>query len=195
MRSAARAQRSSAPTGASSASGAARASARRSRLTSRRGFAATPAIEITVKNLAIAGLALLLAAPALAAPTVHITSPESIKLNRPFSDATEVGGVLYLSGQIGAVPGEDHVVAGGLEVETAQVMANIGAILAKRGLTHDDLFICTVMLADMRQWDAFNKVYVGFFKPGRFPSRSAMGVSGLARGAAVELECWANTAR
>lgn len=141
------------------------------------------------------GLAVALPWPAAAAPTVHITSPESVKLNRPFSDATEVNGVLYLSGQIGAVPGEDHVVAGGLEAETRQVMANIGAILAKRGLTHDDLFKCTAMLADMKQWDAFNRVYVTYFKPGRFPSRSAMGVNGLARGAAVELECWANTAR
>jgi reactive intermediate/imine deaminase len=144
---------------------------------------------------ALVGLALALPLPAVAAPTVHITSPESIKLNRPFSDATEVNGILYLSGQIGAVPGEDHVVAGGLEAETRQVMANIGAILAKRGLTHGDLFKCTVMLADMAQWDAFNRVYVTYFKPGRFPSRSAMGVNGLARGAAVELECWANTAR
>ena len=116
-------------------------------------------------------------------------------LNRPFSDATEVGGVLYISGQIGAVPGEDKVVAGGLEAETRQVMMNIDAVLAKRGLRHDDLFKCTVMLADMKQWDAFNRVYVTYFKPGRFPSRSAMGVTGLARGAAVELECWANTIR
>lgn len=131
----------------------------------------------------------------LTAPTVYVTSPQSVALNRPFSDGADVGGVLYLSGQIGAKPGEDHVVAGGLEAETKQVMANIGAMLAKRGLTHDDLFKCTVMLADMKQWDAFNKVYVTYFKPGRFPSRSAMGVNGLARGAAVELECWANSAR
>ena len=143
----------------------------------------------------LAGLALLLAAPAAAGPTVHLTSPESIALNRPFSDATQVNGVLYISGQIGAVPGEDHVVPGGLEAETRQVMANIGALLARRGLTHDDLFKCTVMLADMKQWDAFNRVYVTYFKPGRFPSRSAFGTNGLARGAAVELECWANTVK
>ncbi len=142
----------------------------------------------------LAGLALLLAAPAAAGPTVHMTSPESIALNRPFSDATEVGGILYISGQIGAVPGQDKVVAGGIEAETAQVMANIGVILARRGLSHDALFKCTVMLADMKQWDAFNKVYVTYFKPGRFPARSAFGANGLARGAAVELECWANTA-
>ncbi|OYU15828.1 MAG: enamine deaminase RidA [Alphaproteobacteria bacterium PA4] len=140
-------------------------------------------------------LALLLAAPAVAGPTVHLTSPESIALNRPFSDATEVSGILYISGQIGAVPGQDHVVPGGLAAETRQVMANIGAVLARRGLTHDALFKCTVMLADMKQWDEFNAIYVTYFKPGRFPARSAMGVNGLARGAAVELECWANTAK
>lgn len=140
-------------------------------------------------------VALALPLPVAAAPTVHVTSPESVKLNRPFSDATEVNGILYLSGQIGAVPGEDHVVSGGLEAETRQVMANIGAILAKRGLTHDDLFKCTVMLADMTQWDAFNRVYVTYFRPGRFPSRSAFGAKGLARGAAVELECWANSGK
>ena len=140
-------------------------------------------------------LALLLAAPAAAGPTEYLTSPQSVALNRPFSDATEVGGVLYISGQIGAVPGQDKVVPGGLEAETRQVMANIGAVLARRGLTHDALFKCTVMLADMKQWDAFNKVYVTYFKAGRFPARSAFGTNGLARGAAVELECWANTAR
>jgi reactive intermediate/imine deaminase len=144
---------------------------------------------------AVIGLALALPLPAAAAPTLHVTSPESVKLNRPFSDATEVNGILYLSGQTGVVPGEDKVVAGGLAAETKQVMTNIGAILAKRGLSHDDLFKCTVMLADMKEWDAFNRVYVTYFKPGRLPSRSAMGVNGLARGAAVELECWANTAR
>lgn len=142
----------------------------------------------------LAGLALLLAAPAVAEPTAHLTSPESIALARPFSDATEVNGILYISGQIGAVPGQDKVVPGGIEAETRQVMANISTVLARRGLTHDALFKCTVMLADMKQWDAFNKVYVTYFKPGRFPARSAFGANGLARGAAVELECWANTA-
>jgi enamine deaminase RidA (YjgF/YER057c/UK114 family) len=119
-------------------------------------------------------LALLLAAPAVAAPTEFVTSPESLKLNRP---------------------GEDHVVPGGLEAETRQIMTNIGAVLAKRGLGYDNLFKCTVMLADMKQWGDFNKVYVTYFKPGHFPSRSAFGANGLARNAAVELECWANTSK
>ncbi|MDE3116534.1 MAG: RidA family protein, partial [Pseudomonadota bacterium] len=49
-----------------------------------------------------------------------------------------------------------------------------------------------VMLADMRQWAEFNKVYVEYFKPGRLPARSAFGCNGLALGAAVEVEAWAH---
>lgn len=142
-----------------------------------------------------AALVVLMGSAATAAPTVFVTTPESLALNRPFSDATQVGNILYLSGQIGAVPGEDHVVAGGLEAETKQIMTNIGALLKRRGLGFDNLFKCTAMLGDMKQWDAFNRAYVPYFKLGHFPSRSAMGVNGLAKGASVELECWANTER
>jgi reactive intermediate/imine deaminase len=134
-----------------------------------------------------------LAAAVQAAPTTYVTSPETQALHRPFSDAVEVGGVLYISGQIGAAPGVDHVVAGGLEAETRQVMENIGAVLKRRGLGYDAVFKCTVMIADMTQWGAFNSVYATYFKPDRLPARSAFGANGLARGAAVELECWANT--
>ena len=135
-----------------------------------------------------------LATAAQAAPTTYVTSPETQALHRPFSDAVEVGGVLYISGQIGAAPGEDHVVPGGLEAQTRQVMDNIGAVLKRRGLSYAAVFKCTVMIADMSQWGDFNKVYVTYFKPDRLPARSAFGANGLARGAAVELECWANTA-
>jgi len=129
-----------------------------------------------------------------AAPTSYLTSPETQALHRPFSDAVEVGGVLYISGQIGAAPGVDHVVTGGLPAETRQVMENIGTVLKRRGLGYDAVFKCTVMIADMTQWAAFNSVYVTYFKPDRLPARSAFGANGLAKGAAVELECWANAA-
>lgn len=109
----------------------------------------------------------------------------------PFSDAVQVGDLLILSGQIGAKPGTTAVVEGGIEAETKQVMANIGASLAKRGLSFRDVVKCTVMLADMKDWPAFNTIYAGYFEKGRFPARSAFGANGLALGAKVELECWA----
>ena len=103
----------------------------------------------------------------------------------------KVGDVLNLSGALGHKPGTRKVVDGGIEAETRQTMENIGAVLKANGLTFDNVFKCTVMLADMAKWEDFNKVYLTYFKPGRLPARSAFGASALALGAQVELECWA----
>jgi 2-iminobutanoate/2-iminopropanoate deaminase len=119
------------------------------------------------------------------------TSPAAAAANLPFSQAVRVGDVLYLSGSLGNVPGTRQVVPGGIEAETRQTMENIGAVLKANGLSFDDVFKCTVMIADMSKWEAFNKVYVTYFKPDRLPARSAFGAKELALGAAVELECWA----
>jgi reactive intermediate/imine deaminase len=109
----------------------------------------------------------------------------------PFSSAVQVGDVLYLSGQIGAAEDQKSVVPGGMPAETRRMMELIGQTLNEHGLTYADLFKCTVMLADMKDWPAFNEIYAGYFKRGRYPARSAMGVNGLALGARVEMECWA----
>jgi reactive intermediate/imine deaminase len=141
--------------------------------------------------LAAGLVALGLAGTASAAPARYFQSEANKALNRPFSDAVQVGDMVYLSGQIGAAPGEDKVVTGGMEAETRQVMENVRLTLQSQGLGFDDVVKCTVMLADMSKWGDFNKIYVSYFKPGHFPARSAFGANGLAKGAAVELECWA----
>jgi reactive intermediate/imine deaminase len=110
----------------------------------------------------------------------------------PFSAAVRVGDVLYLSGCLGNVPGKLELVPGGMEAEARQTMENIGAVLKENGLTFDDVFKCTVMMADMKKWADFNKVYVTYFKPDRLPARSAFGASALAIGAQVEVECMAH---
>lgn len=120
-----------------------------------------------------------------------INSPEAKALGLPFSQAVRVGDVLYLSGALGNRPGTLELVPGGIEDETRQTMENIGTVLKENGLGFADIFKCTVMLADMSKWAAFNKVYVGYFDPDRLPARSAFGTSGLALGAQVELECCA----
>jgi 2-iminobutanoate/2-iminopropanoate deaminase len=123
------------------------------------------------------------------------TSPEASAAKLPFSQAVQVGDVLYLSGALGNKPGTREVVPGGIAAEAKQTMDNIGAVLAANGLGFDDVFKCTVMLADMDKWEDFNKVYVTYFKPGRLPARSAFGASALALGAQVELECWAHAGK
>jgi 2-iminobutanoate/2-iminopropanoate deaminase len=125
-------------------------------------------------------------------PNMHFfNSPAAAAAKLPFSQAVRVGDILYLSGALGNLPGTRQVVAGGIEAETRQTMENVGAVLNANGLSFDDIFKCTVMLADMAKWEDFNKVYVTYFKPGRLPARSAFGANGLALGAQVELECWA----
>lgn len=109
----------------------------------------------------------------------------------PFSDAVKVGDILYLSGQLGNLPGKLELAPGGIEGQTRQMMENIARVLNAHGRSFDDVFKCTVMLADMNQWQAFNQIYVTYFKPHRLPARSAFGAKGLALGAAVEVECCA----
>jgi 2-iminobutanoate/2-iminopropanoate deaminase len=118
-------------------------------------------------------------------------SPAAAAAKLPFSQAVRVGDVLYMSGAIGILPGKRELAPGGIEPETKQVMDNIGEVLKANGLTFDDVFKCTVMLAHMFNWGAFNKIYATYFKPERLPARSAFGANGLALDAEVELECWA----
>ena len=119
----------------------------------------------------------------------HIGAPTFNGQRLPFSEAVRVGDMLYLSGQLGNTP--DGKLPQGMEAQAHQAMDNIGAVLKKQGLGFGDVVKCTVMLDNMADWPAFNKVYVTSFPDGKFPARSAFGADGLALGALLEVECWA----
>ena len=106
----------------------------------------------------------------------------------PFSSAVRIGDILYMSGQMGFR--EDGTLPDGMEAQACQTMENIRAVLESAGLGFSDVFHCTVMLADMDQWAAFNAVYLEYFNE-PLPTRSAFGANGLALGGLVELECQA----
>jgi reactive intermediate/imine deaminase len=106
----------------------------------------------------------------------------------PFSEAVRVGDLLYLSGQIGIVPGTMQLVPGGIKVEARQALENIKVTLEAHGYSMRNVVKCTVMLADISEWGTFNEVYKAFFSA-PYPARSALGVNGLALGARVEVEC------
>lgn len=108
----------------------------------------------------------------------------------PFSEAVRVGQWLILSGQLGRDPTTGKLIEGGIEAETKQTLENIKRILEKYGSSLDKVVKCTVMLADMAEWEKMNKVYMTYFPKNR-PARSTFGVNGLAGGARVEIECWA----
>lgn len=122
--------------------------------------------------------------------TEYLTTPESEAMGFPFSEAVRVGHMLYLSGQVGDIPGEGALVEGGIQAETRQTMENIKTVLERWGSSLDRVVKCTVMIDDMSEWPAMNEVYATFF-PEHKPARSAIGADGLALGAAVEIECWA----
>ena len=105
----------------------------------------------------------------------------------PFSAAVRVGTTLYLSGQLG-IGADGKLVEGGIGPETKQTLENIKATLEMYGSSLDHAVKMTVMLADIAKWGDMNAVYVTYF-PNHFPARSALGVSGLAFGARVEIEC------
>ena len=105
----------------------------------------------------------------------------------PFSSAVEADGWIYLAGELGTTP-EAGLVPGGIEPETRQTMDNIQATLAANDLSWNNVVKCTVFLADIAEWPAFNEIYKTYFD-GNFPARSALGANGLALGARVEIEC------
>jgi 2-iminobutanoate/2-iminopropanoate deaminase len=113
------------------------------------------------------------------------SSPAS---NLPFSDAIRVGNLLFLSGNIGVIPGTLELAPGGIRGETRQTMENIKATLEKYGSSLGEVVKCTVFLADISDWSAMNEVYIEYF-PVKPPARSALGANGLALGARTEIEC------
>lgn len=119
----------------------------------------------------------------------YLSNPDAAAQNLPFSEAVRVNDTLYLSGELGRLPGTLDVVAGGIGPETRQTMDNIAATLARHGSRMDDIVKCTIFLADMAEWADMNAVYRTYFTPGSLPARSALGASGLAVGARVEIEC------
>jgi reactive intermediate/imine deaminase len=130
------------------------------------------------------------AADAQTRPAVeHYGNPTMNGQRLPFSSAVRVGDIVYLSGAIGRGP--DGKPPEGIEAQTRATMDDIGNTLKLAGLTHRDLFHCTVFLSDMKNWAAFNAVYMTYFPDGPLPARSALGVNGLALGALMEIECQA----
>ncbi len=118
----------------------------------------------------------------------YLTPPERAALNLPYSDAVRAGNILFLSGAIGTPPGTRQLVPGGLVPETRQTLENIKRNLETNGSSLDRVVKCTVMLADIGDFDAMNSVYREYF-PTNKPARSTFGVSGLALGARIEIEC------
>jgi 2-iminobutanoate/2-iminopropanoate deaminase len=129
-----------------------------------------------------------IAAATRAATVEHLNAGSVLPEGLPFSAAVRVDDTVYLSGQIGVKPGTLDLVEGDMAGQARQTLDNIRTTLEANGLGMDDIVKCTVMLADMEQWGAFNEVYRTYFTP-PYPARSAFGANGLALGGLLEVEC------
>lgn len=147
-----------------------------------------PRLARSAACILTASLLLAFAPPAPAADVRFFPVPGADGRTLPFSDAVQVGDLIFLAGKLGNIPGTRELAPGGIEGETRQAMENIRATLLRLGASMDDVVKCTVFLADIDEWAAMNAVYVTYF-PKHRPARSALGVSGLALGARTEIEC------
>ncbi|HYT83852.1 MAG TPA: RidA family protein [Gemmatimonadales bacterium] len=127
---------------------------------------------------------------AAAAQDRQVINPPGTLPGLPFSPAVRVGNVLYLSGQIGNLPGSRQLADTGIAGQTRQVLENIKALLAQAGSSLERVFKCTVFLSNIADYAKMNEVYATYF-PKDPPARSTVAGSGLALGARVEIECLA----
>ncbi|MEJ2238564.1 MAG: Rid family detoxifying hydrolase [Gemmatimonadales bacterium] len=140
-----------------------------------------------MRLMMIAVCCLLIPATGMAQEKEVIQLPGSLE-GLPFSSAVRVGNMLYLSGQIGNLPGTRDLVPGGVAAETRQALENIRQVLEYAGSSVANVVKCTVFLENIGDYAAVNEVYASFF-PSDPPARSAVAGSGLALGAKVEIEC------
>ena len=105
----------------------------------------------------------------------------------PYSQAIQVGHIIYTSGQIPIDPATGSFVEGGIKEQTRQSLLNVKAILEEAGLTMGNVVKTTVFMADMNDFADMNAVYAEFFAE-PYPARSAVAVKTLPKGALVEIE-------
>ena len=132
----------------------------------------------------------LAAVTSAAAQDRQVIQPPGTGVGLPFSAAVRVGNMLYLSGQIGVVPGTRQLADTGITGQVRQALENIKATLAYAGSSLERVVKCTVFLGDIKDFAAMNAVYTTYF-PKDPPARSTVAGSGLALGARVEIECLA----
>jgi 2-iminobutanoate/2-iminopropanoate deaminase len=111
------------------------------------------------------------------------------RAGKPFSSAVRVGDFVYVSGATGYAA--DGTLPGDFVTQATNSMDAVAKELQLAGASMDDVYRCTIALTDMNNWDAFNTVYLKYFKKDRFPVRMSFGVTSLG-GAAVEVQCEAH---
>ena len=114
------------------------------------------------------------------------------KKGKPFSSTVKIGDYVYVAGVAGA--SADGTIPKDFVAQATNSMNGVAAYLKLAGATMDDVYRCTVALTNMDNWDAFNSVYVKYFKEGHYPVRMSYGVTSLG-GSDVEVQCEAHVGK
>jgi 2-iminobutanoate/2-iminopropanoate deaminase len=106
-----------------------------------------------------------------------------------YSHAVRAGDYLFVTGQLGVDPKTNALAAGGAEEQAKQIMRNLETVLAGAGASLERTVMARIFLVNFAaDYPAVNRVYSAYFKEGRFPARSTVGVTNLALGAMVEID-------
>lgn len=105
----------------------------------------------------------------------------------PYSQAVEVSGTLYVSGQVAVDPDTEKIIEGDIIAQTHQVLRNIKAILQEAGYTFADVVKSTCYLDNIADFKAMNEVYSQYYTENH-PARAAFAVKDLPLGALIEIE-------
>ncbi len=107
----------------------------------------------------------------------------------PFSHAVKAGDFLFVTGQMPTLPDDPtQLVGGGIEEQTHRVMRNLADVLREAGSSFSKVAFARVYLVNFQDFDKMNAIYTSYFEEGKLPSRTCIGVTGLAVGASVEID-------
>lgn len=118
----------------------------------------------------------------------YITLPNTLPPVAPYSHAVRAGDFLFVTGQLSEDPDTGEVQRGSITEQTKQVMENLKLVLEHAGTGFDKVVMARVFITDFRDYPVVNEIYSSYFQPNRLPSRTTVGVIGLAGLGDVEID-------
>ncbi|KKD34958.1 MAG: RidA family protein [Limnoraphis robusta] len=119
----------------------------------------------------------------------YITLPDNILPPvAPYSHAVRAGDFLFVTGQLAEDPNTGEIIKGSIEEQTRQVMENLRLVLEQAGTNFDRVVMSRIFLSDFRYYQSVNSIYASYFDSKRLPSRTTVGVLGLANFGDIEID-------
>ena len=117
-----------------------------------------------------------------------ITLPNELPPVAPYSHAVRAGDFLFVTGQLSEDPNTGEVIKGTIAEQTRQVMANLDKVLAHVNTDFSKVVMTRIFVTDFRYYETVNEIYASYFDAARRPSRTTVGVTGLAGYGDVEID-------